>query len=148
MIVLLSSLIGFLSSGLPAVLKLLQDRTDKAHELAIMQLQIQAQKETNTAQLQAIQTQADLQEVIAIHNNDRPTNTWIDTLNASVRPVIAYCFFLSYVLTRIFIYQHLSDDGASFDLIVETLWDDQDMSILAGILSFYYGSRVYDKCSK
>jgi protein involved in temperature-dependent protein secretion len=145
MIVLLSSLIGFLSSGIPAILKLMQDKSDKAHELAIIQLQMQAQKDIAGQQLQAIQSQAESQEMIAIHNNDRPTYTWIDTLNASVRPVIAYCFFGSYVATRIFLFQYLEQSGAAFNMLVETLWDDQDMTILAGILSFYYGSRVFER---
>lgn len=145
MIVLLSSLLGFLSSGFPSILGYFKDRQDKAHELSIMQLQIQAQQQMSTMQLQAIQAQANSAEMISLHNNDKLTGTWVDALNASVRPVIAYLFFLSYVLTRVFLYLHLNDSHASFDLMVQTLWDDQDMSILAGIMSFYFGSRVFEK---
>jgi hypothetical protein len=145
MIVLLSSLLGFLSSSVPSILKIFQDRQDKAHEIAVMQLQMQAQRELGVQKLQEIQMQTEAAEMISLHNSEKQTGTWIDVLNASVRPVIAYMFFFSYVATRIFLYQYLEDSGVSFDLLVETLWDDQDMSILAGILSFYYGSRVFEK---
>lgn len=145
MIVLLSSIIGFLSSSLPSLLNYFQDKTDKAHELEILKLQIQAQQVSANNQLEAIKALSEANEMIALHNSEKPTGTWVDILNASVRPIIAYLFFLSYVVTRIFLYFHLEASGASFDLMVQTLWDDQDMSILAGILSFYYGSRVFEK---
>ena len=41
MLTLLSTLISFLMGGLPKILDFFQDRSDKNHEMALAQLQIQ-----------------------------------------------------------------------------------------------------------
>lgn len=40
MLTLLSTLLSFLMGGLPKLLEFFQDRADKAHELALAQMQI------------------------------------------------------------------------------------------------------------
>ena len=45
MLTLLSTLISFLMGGLPKILDFFQDRSDKKHEMALAQLQIQRELE-------------------------------------------------------------------------------------------------------
>ena len=45
MLTLLSTLISFLMGGLPKILDFFQDRSDKNHEMALAQLQIQRELE-------------------------------------------------------------------------------------------------------
>jgi len=144
MIVLLSSLLGFLSSGFPSILGYFKDRQDKAHELSIMQLQIQSQQQMSAMQLQEIQAQANSAEMISLHNNDRQTGTWVDVLNATVRPALAYSFMISYFVTRFLLYLELSRTGVSYDLMIETLWDETDMAIFSTVTTFYFGNRYYN----
>lgn len=151
MITLLASLIGFLSSSLPHILGYFQDKQDKAHELAQMDKQIELQKSTNVMQLQEVQIQAQSAEMQSIQVSQKPTGTWTDSLNASVRPVIAYGMFFQYVWIRWKIYnymiiQYVAING-SIDLqfLLETLHDNQDMAILAAVISYYFGDKYFDK---
>ena len=60
MLTLLSTLVSFLSGGLPRILDFFQDKQDKKHELALAQLQMQQQLEL---QKQGFQAQQAVEEI-------------------------------------------------------------------------------------
>lgn len=53
MLTLLSTLLSFLMGGLPKLLEFFQDRADKAHELALAQMQITRELEMRKAGFEA-----------------------------------------------------------------------------------------------
>jgi len=55
MLTLLGSLLGFLSSAFPDFLKLWRDHADRKHELAILDRQMEAQRQGHTQRLEEIQ---------------------------------------------------------------------------------------------
>ena len=134
MLVLLSAILSFLGSGLPSLFNFLKDKQDKAHELAILKMQIDAQQILNAQRLQEIQMQANSAELIAIHNSNKPIGNWIDSLNASVRPVIAYLVFFSYFM-----------DSMVSSWKGDYTWTEPDMVILTAVIGYFFGSRVFDK---
>lgn len=145
MITLLGAIIGFLGSSIPALLKYFQSREDNRHELASMDRQIELAKLRIESELQAVQAEAQSAEMQVLHLTEKPTNSWIDKLNASVRPVIAYGMFSQYIWIRYKFYEHLLRSDIDFNFLIETIWDNQDMGILSSVISFYFGSRYYDK---
>jgi hypothetical protein len=61
---------------------------------------------------------------------------WVDALNGTVRPVIAYSFFILYALVK----------GMQFSAgLPWLLWTEEDQAIFAGIISFYFGQRAMSK---
>ena len=52
MLTLFSTVISFLSGGLPSILNFFQDRSDKKHEIELAQLQIQRELELKKAGLE------------------------------------------------------------------------------------------------
>jgi hypothetical protein len=116
MLTLFSTLISFLMGGLPKLLDFLQDRSDKKHEMALAQLQIQRELEMrklgfeaqerveniHTQQLEIETKSADKQALIgaqqaemqAIYAHDTAlnegTSQWMKNFRASVRPAITY----------------------------------------------------------
>ena len=54
MITILASLVGFISSLIPEIMKFFLDKNDKKHELQILEQQIKIRKETNLSQLEEI----------------------------------------------------------------------------------------------
>ena len=64
MLTLLSTLVSFLSGGLPRILDFFQDKQDKKHELALAQLQMQQQLEL---QKQGFQAQQAVEEIGRAH---------------------------------------------------------------------------------
>lgn len=96
MITLLGSLLGFISSAFPDLLKIWRDAADRKHELAILQMQMEQQRQGHTNRLEEINVQADIAESRALYKTYHTGIKWVDALNGTVRPVIAYAFFLLY----------------------------------------------------
>lgn len=146
MITLLGSLLGFITATFPNLLKIWQDGSDKKHELAILQMQMQMAAQGNQARLEEISTQADISESEALYKTYTTGVDWVDALNGSVRPVIAYCFFLLYAVVKLLAYSAIAgSNSVPFVVIHDTLWTEDDAAIFAGIISFYFGQRAMKK---
>ena len=146
MITLLASITGFISSLIPDALKFLLDKSDKKHELEILKLQIQMQEKGINNNLEEIQAVVDLNEAKAIYATYKSGINWIDSLNGTVRPVLAYAFFFIYSFTKFLQYQVLITQITILD--ISLLWSEEDQAIFAGIISFYYGQRALSKVRK
>jgi hypothetical protein len=142
MITLLGSLLGFFGAAFPDILKIFRDKSDKEHELKILMLQIDQQKQGYTQRLDEIRTSADISESIELYKTYKTDIRWVDALNGSVRPVLAYAFFLLYASAK-YLQFTLIPEGSMQMLWV--LWQAEDQAIFAGIISFYFGQRAMSK---
>src|SRR3990167_4694345 len=100
MITLLGSLLGFLSAGVPAFLKLFPDSQDNKHELKILEMQMEQQRLGHSNRLEEIQINADIADSRAIYKTYNTGIRWVDALNGTVRPVISYSFFMLYTAVK------------------------------------------------
>jgi len=144
MITLLASFSGFFGALFPQIIKYLFDRNDKKHELEVLKLQLDASKGSRKSKLEAAQINLDAVEIKHLYSTYKSGINWVDALNASVRPVIAYGFFIIYAVVKILQYQALAGDLSDIELY-EALWTLEDQAIFAGIISFYYGQRAISK---
>jgi hypothetical protein len=160
MLSLVSSLLGFAAGGLPKVLDFVQDRGDKKHELALMAAQRErelalakegfiaqaAVEEIKTEQI-AMQTQA--QEKLAMWKHDMKigegASTWVINLRASVRPVVTYLFVGLLIVVDIAGIWYAYSTGVAFAVAMEMVFSDDEMAILAAIISFWFGSQAFQK---
>ena len=136
MITLLGSLLGFLSAAFPDFLKLWRDAADRKHELTILQIQMEQQAQGHINRLEEINVQADIAESRALYRTYNTGIRWVDALNGTVRPVIAYSFFILYAVVKI---MQFSAD------LPWLIWTQEDQAIFAGIISFYFGQRAMSK---
>ena len=143
MITVMSALMGFISAAFPDMLKLIRDHQDRKHELRILELQLQQQAQGHSQRLEEIHAQADIAEVSAIYQTYQANIEWVDALNGTVRPVLAYAFFLFYALVKILQFSLLPEQPFPWQL--QALWSIEDQAIFAGIISFYYGQRAMSK---
>ncbi len=143
MITVISSLVGFISAAFPDILKLLRDHQDRKHELRILELQMQQQAQGHAERLEEIHAQADIAEVGAIYQTYQTNIEWVDALNGTVRPVLAYALFVLYGSVKLLQFALLPE--APLPWQVEGLWNVEDQAIFAGIISFYYGQRAMSK---
>ena len=112
MLSLLGSLLGFGTSFLPKVMDFFQDRADKKHELAVMEVQIRQQKELADQKLEMVNVEADVREMESLHKSMQPTGVaFIDGLRGSVRPVITYAFFGLFIFVEVSAYLALTSQG-------------------------------------
>jgi len=136
MIALLGSFLGFISAAFPDLLKLLRDAQDRKHEITILQMQMEQQKQGASQRLEEIEVNADIAESSTLYKTYTTGISWVDALGGTVRPVIAYSFFVLYALVKM---MQFSAD------LPWLLWTAEDQAIFAGIISFYFGQRAMSK---
>lgn len=136
MMTLLGSLLGFISAAFPDFLKLFRDAQDRKHELKILEMQMAQQAQGHANRLEEIHVEADIAESRALYKTYNTGIRWVDALNGTVRPVIAYSFFILYAVVKI---MQFSAD------LPWLLWTEEDQAIFAGIISFYFGQRAMSK---
>ena len=160
MLSLVSSLLGFAAGGLPKVLDFVQDRGDKKHELALMAAQRERElalakegfvaqakvEEIKTEQI-AMQTQA--QEKLAMWKHDMKigegASTWVINLRASVRPIVTYLFVGLLIVVDVAGIWYAYSTGVAFAEAMDMVFSDDEMAILAAIISFWFGSQAFNK---
>ena len=151
---------GFAAGGLPKVLDFVQDRGDKKHELAMMAANREREialaregfiaqarvEEIKTEQI-AMQTQA--QEKLAMWKHDMKigegASTWVINLRASVRPVVTYVFVGLLVVVDVAGIWYAYSTGVAFAEAMDMVFSDDEMAILAAIISFWFGSQAFNK---
>ena len=161
MIALLSALLGFVSSALPEGMKLFREGKDRAHEITLLKLQMDYDREklaaaaqennaARAARLQEIEVQAATAEQAALNERLKDNLTgiaWVDALAGSVRPMITYAFFALYFVVKCGQFHLLTNPAlpwahemtASQALV--SLWTEEDIAIFSAILAFWFGQR-------
>lgn len=144
MITLLASIAGFASSIVPEIFKFFLDRNEKRHELDMIDRHITLGEKKIRYRLKAISDYADVEESKALYKTFYSKVRIIDALNASVRPVLAYAFFILYSTVKYYQFQamyHVYD----YNMVIQNIWTEDDRAIFAGIISFYFGQRAISK---
>lgn len=166
MLSLISSVFGFLMSGLPKVLEFLQDRADKQHELKLAAMQTEKElamakegflaqqkiEEIKTEQI-AMQTDAERQGNALAHDKQimERASTWVVNLNGIVRPLVTFIFVLELVLINISLTIWIFMHGATINTVDQLvaasniIFSEDEMALLSGIIAFWFGSRQWGK---
>ena len=144
MITLLASMAGFISSLIPEILKYFLDKNDKKHEVQLLEYQIKLQKISHGNRLEEIMAIGSTEEVRSLYKTYKTGICWVDALNGSVRPVLAYAFFGLYTFIKFLQYQVIAAAVNMLD-IINILWNVDDQAIFVGIISFYFGQRAMSK---
>lgn len=143
---LLGGLLGPLVRMVPEVIKFMDRKNERAHELLMQAANLEADKARYGAQLATAELQADSAQYVAglsalqeaVRGQFQLTgNKWIDGFNMSVRPVITYAFFSLYAGVKL----EMLYSGST----LAQVWGPEDMGLFSGILSFYFMGRVFDK---
>ena len=160
MLTLLSTLVSFLSGGLPRILDFFQDKQDKKHELALAQLQMQQQLELQKQGFQAqqrveeihteqLQIQTAAQERVALYQHDieigKGASQWVINMRASVRPVITLGLFLLLVFVDVAGFFYALEHHVDFKVMLDQLWDDDTQQIWASVIAFWFGTQAFKK---
>jgi hypothetical protein len=160
MLTLLSTLLGFASSGLPKVLDFFQDKSDKRHELELARIQNErelamaergfvAQQRIEEIKLEEAQVEAYSQERQSLYQHDieigKGAAQWVINMRAMVRPTITFGLFALLVVVDIAGIWYAYTTGASFIQMMEVVWDDETQMVWASIISFWFGSQAFNK---
>jgi type II secretory pathway pseudopilin PulG len=158
---IISGILGFATSGLPSLLGFFQQRGDQKHEREMAKMQneqallmaqqgFKSQEKIEEIKLQEVEAQTYAQEREALYEHDAKlvaeASPWVKTLNASVRPIVAFTFvgLLVFVDVAGFIWAVKSTGGFTPEAM-DTIFSSDEMSIVASIIGFYFGSRTWEK---
>jgi hypothetical protein len=173
MLSLLSTLGGLLISGLPSLLSFLQNRSDQQHERELAKVQAEKElalaKEGFAAQAKieeikleqvALQTNAQLAEAeakmtVGAQEHDKAVlakaASWVSSYVGTVRPTVTYIFVIELVLINLFLtyylFKHPGLITSVADVIAysDIIFSADEMSMLGGIIGFWFGSRGWAK---
>lgn len=168
MIALLSALLGFFSSAVPDFIKLFRDGKDRAHEITLLKLQMDYDREklaaaaqenaaARASQLQAIELQTAQAEQVTLNERLKDNLTgihWVDALAGSVRPIITYAFFALYFLVKCAQFHLLLDPALPWqhELTISqamvSLWTEEDIAIFSAVVAFWFGQRALMKIGR
>lgn len=146
MLTLFASFFGLAGSWVPQLFKMWTDKSDKKHEITLLQMQIDAAKEQSLARLDEIGAQGDIAQATAIYQTYKTGINWVDALNGTVRPIVTYSFFFLYAAVKYIQYSLISNHAPSFEYL-DIMWTEEDRAIFAGVISFYFGQRSMNKGS-
>lgn len=144
MIAIISTILGILSGGFPSILKLLERRQDYKYEIELTKLKIEAATRGLKIQAEAEMARADADEGKSLrdHDSDIPSNEFIDTLRASIRPVLTYLFFFLFAGIKITAATLMFEQGANTVEVLGAIWDVYTIAIFGSIMGFWFGSRT------
>jgi len=149
MLTIIGSLIGFGSSFLPSVLDFFKQKEDNKQELALMDKQAELTRITAEFERDKAEVQALSAETVALYQqaSTEKNDGWVGAYRASVRPTISYLFLLFYIGIKSFaLYGMIQYEGMMIKDALPLIWNnDVDSPILASIISFYFGSRMFRK---
>ena len=140
MLTILSAIIGALTGILPNAIKVLELKTQKSYELEVIKLQIQAAKDN-------IELTSLVDEGKSLRDSDNATHTdgFMETLRASIRPLITYFFFAMFCIVKITAAWFMFAKGYDGVAILNAVWDVYTMAIFGSIMGFWFGSRAIAK---
>ena len=149
MLTLLGSLLKFATSAIPDIMSLFRERADRAHELAVLDRQMEQMRLGHSQRLEEIEVNADIAESKALYRHDAAlggSSRWVDGLRASVRPLITYAFFILFASVKgSGLYLLIAVEGLLIAEALPRIWDPETQALFAAVMSFWFGNRTLSK---
>ena len=151
---LLGGLLGGAFRLAPELLKWLDRKGERGHELAMQDKALEFEKVRGAQRVAEIGSQADAAwntgaiETFkeAIEGQGRLSGVkWADALSISVRPVITYLFMALYCTAKATAFFAALNAGANWSAAIFAAWSEADQALWAGVLNFWFLGRVFDR---
>ena len=150
------SLRGGVFRLVPEVLKWLDKKNERSHELQMFQSQCDLEKQRGAQKLSEIGAQRDatldigamtaFQSAIQQQTDMvKAAGGWAAALSASVRPVMTYYLLVVYGVVKICLAISQMRAGVPFVDVMPKLWSVDDMALLAGVVNYWILDRTLAK---
>jgi len=151
---LLGGLLGGAFRLAPELLKWLDRKGERGHELAMQDKALEFEKIRGAQRMAEIGASADaawntgaieaLRE--AVRTQGEKTGVWwADALSSSVRPIITYWLMALYCAAKTVAFIAALNAGAGWGAAVLAAWSEADQALWAGVLNFWFLGRVFDR---
>ena len=153
---MIETLLGGVFGGLlrlaPELIKTFDRGNERKHELAMLGAEMEFARvkgDIAMRQTEATMTITELNtmaEAIKEQSTTAQAAGWfVAALSALVRPMITYAFVGVYFLVKVVSYLIALDQGGEWREVLINLWNQDDVTILFMIISFWFVGRVYER---
>lgn len=152
----LSTLGGGLLGGVmrfaPEVLKFFSSKRDQAHELAMLDREMQFATLRGEQEMRRADAAMSIAELAAMGEalkeqgeTARSAGWFVAALSALVRPIVTYWFVILFSTVKIVGMSMAIEAGSDWREVVLQSWTVEDMSMFSMIISFWFVSRSISK---
>jgi hypothetical protein len=136
----------------PEVMKLVQAKDERKHELEMTKLQIEVEAKRSQEQINVLGAQGENQDVAAqqaifleaVKSQGQITGVkWIDAVNSTVRPFLTYWWMILFTVYKTCMIYYAWNATNGLKEFASKIWDSGDGATLAMILSFWFVDRVF-----
>lgn len=164
MLTILTALLGFAGPFIPELIKLLRQKQDNSHELAVLEMQTKIAAANHLYKMQELDVTADIEEMKTLR---LPTpsfgvqildaaRSWpkililpvfylfsfLDFMAGMVRPAVTYGITGFYLMYKWALFEQAKLTSGSWDRAAVIIWTEMDFSILLLVLGYYFGQRA------
>lgn len=158
---MIETLFGGLLGGIfrlaPEVLKWLDRKNERSHELFMQDRALEFEKIRGAQRMSEIGASAEaawntgaidaLREAISTQG-EKTGVKWADALSSSVRPIITYWFMALYCAAKTAAFISVMDAGADWGIAILYAWTEADQALWACVLNFWFLGRVFDRVKR
>ena len=152
---LLGSIFGGLFRLAPEILKFLDKKNERAHELNMFQLQTDLEKMRGEFRVEEKYVDYSIQQTEAIKaafqeqaETAKAAGWFVAAISALVRPGITWCLFFMYASVKAAALVMAFQTGANWTEVVTKVWDEDDFGVFTMCLTFWFVSRSIEKYQK
>ena len=149
---LLGSVFGGLFRLAPEVLKWLDRKDERSHELKMFSLQTDLEKMRGEYKMEEKYVDFSKANIDAIGEAlkqqaeaDKKAYKWVASISALVRPGITWLLFGLYTAVKIVTIMYAVNSGLPAIQIMQEIWTPDDFAMLMMVLTFYFLGRPLEK---
>ena len=152
---LLGSIFGGLFRLAPEVLKFLDKKNERAHELSMFQLQTDLEKMRGEFKMEekyvdySIQQMDTIKEAFKEQAETAKAAGWfVAAISALVRPGITWALFFMYAAVKAAALVIAFKTGADWTEVISKCWDEDDFGVFTMCITFWFVGRSVEKYQK
>jgi hypothetical protein len=152
---LLGSIFGGLFRLAPEVLKFLDKKNERQHELSMFQLQTDLEKMRGEFKMEEKYVDYSIQQMDTIKaafqeqaETAKAAGWFVAAISALVRPGITWCLFFMYAAVKAAALVIAFQTGANWMEVVTKCWDEDDFALFTMVLTFWFVGRSIERYQK
>ena len=152
---LLGSIFGGIFRLAPEVLKFLDKKNERQHELSMFQLQTDLEKMRGEFKMEEKYVDYSIQQMDTIKaafqeqaETAKAAGWFVAAISALVRPGITWALFFMYAAVKAAALVIAFQTGADWTEVVSKCWDEDDFGVFTMCITFWFVGRSIEKYNK
>ena len=152
---LLGSIFGGLFRLAPEVLKFLDKKNERQHELSMFQLQTDLEKMRGEFKMEEKYVDYSIQQMDTIKaafqeqaETAKAAGWFVAAVSALVRPGITWALFFMYAAVKAAALVIAFKTGADWTEVISKCWDEDDFGVFTMCITFWFVGRSVEKYQK